>query len=194
MEEIPDYVRPDVFLNANGLVYQFCSGWKLVLSSFQEDSRGIDLAPESEPESEPVRTASIYSAIPESWQPDTETAEYTAPLDVKHNPYDCGHPEYNNTNPAQPYFVASGWISDTTTAASSVSTGPPVLLHSPAVDGARNVPVLSNYCVLNPSDSVPVRVGGSHPLFAVEKPCEYGMWVRELLASDYQSFGRDWWR
>lgn len=195
MEEIPDYVRPDVFQNANGLIYRFCSGWKLVPTSFQEDLEGVSLVHEPEPEPEPVRAASVYSAIPESQQPDTRTGEYTVPLYANNNPYDYSHPEYNDTNPAQPYFVASGWISGTTTAASSVSTGPPAPLHSLEVDGARNVPVLSNYCVLGPSDAVPVGLDGSHPLLEVGKPCEYGMWVRGLLASNhrFQSYGQDWW-
>lgn len=179
MEEIPDYVRPDVFQNANGLVYRFCSGWKLVLASLHEGPGGVALAPESEP-----GPTSVCLAIPEP-QPDTGTEEDTVPRRANSNPYDCDHPEYNNTNPAQPYFVASGWISGTTTAASSVSTGPPALLHSPTA--VRNVPVLSNYCVLGPSDAVPVGVDGSHPLFAVGKSCEYGMWAKGLLACNHRS-------
>ncbi|KAL0638322.1 hypothetical protein Q9L58_002624 [Maublancomyces gigas] len=189
MEELPDFIRQDVFQHPNGLVYKLCSDWELTTHTETPPLSPACIADKFTPES-------TYSPCPDT----TLLRAGDHPiigLGTK-NPYDRDHPDYNDTDPTGPCFVKSGWYSDTsTTVAPSVSsTRSSTLIHSLddfVIPNPHVMPLLDSYNVLSVEDAVSVATDGSHPLLIEEaidfqqlvepiSPCAYGVWVKQLIS------------
>lgn len=184
MEELPDFIRQDVFQHPNGLVYKLCLDWELTTHA----------------EAPPLSPAGIADKFtPESTYTGTTISAGDHPilgLDTR-NPYDRDNPDYNDTDPAGPCFVKSGWYSDTSTTVSSVSSTrsltPTHSLDDSVILNSHIMPLLDSYDVLTVEDAVAVAANGSHPLliedaidfqqlFEPISPCAYGLWVRQLIS------------
>lgn len=190
MEELPGFIRKDVLKHSNGLVYKFCSD--------QEPTARHARAPPSSPLVRIADKSTSARSEPICLQYPGITLLRTGDHPIlglgAKNPYDQDHPDYNDTDPAGPCFVRSGWYSDASTAvvSSTMSPAPTNSINDSAIPFPHVMPLLSSYNVLSAEDAVPVALDGSHQLLMEEdidyqqlvkpmSPCAYGLWVRQLI-------------